>query len=95
MFTHVVLFRLKDRRPESVAASRAVLESLAGGIETLRRLEVGTDVVHSERSCDLALITRFDDMAGFEVYRQHPVHLSVLTHMREAAESSVTVDFEG
>ena len=95
MFTHVVLFRLKDRRPESVAASRAVLESLAEGIETLRRLEVGTDVVHSERSCDLALITRFDDMAGFEVYRQHPVHLSVLTHMREAAESSVTVDFVG
>lgn len=93
MFTHVVLFRLKDRRPESVAASRAVLESLAGGIETLRGLEVGTDIVHSERSYDLALITRFDDMAGFEIYRQHPVHLPVLAHLKEAVESSVAVDF--
>lgn len=94
MFTHIVLFRLKDRSPESIAATRARLESLGHGIETLRGLEVGVDVTRSGRSYDLALITRFDDAAGYAVYREHPVHLPVLAHMHDAAESAVAVDFE-
>ena len=94
MLTHIVLIRLKDRRPERIADTRAQLLSLAHGIETLRELEVGTDITHSERSYDLALITRFDDRAGFEVYRQHPMHVPVLAHMAEAAESTVAVDYE-
>lgn len=94
MLTHIVLFKLKDRRPESITATQEKLASLAQGIETLRGLEVGADVVRSSRSYDLALITRFDDMAGYEVYRQHPVHLPVLAHIQEAAESVVAVDFE-
>lgn len=94
MFTHIVLFKLKDRRPESIAATRAKLAGLTRGIETLCSLEVGVDVMRSGRSYDLALITRFDDKAGYEVYRQHPVHLPVLAHMHEAAESAVAVDFE-
>ncbi|MCA9864950.1 MAG: Dabb family protein [Anaerolineae bacterium] len=94
MLTHIVLIRLKDRRPERIADTRAQLLSLAHGIETLRELEVGTDITHSERSYDLALITRFDDRAGFEIYRQHPMHVPVLAHMAEAAESTVAVDYE-
>lgn len=94
MFTHIVLIKLKDGRPASVAATRARLESLSQGIETLRGLEVGADVTRSGRSYDLALITRFDDAAGFQVYREHPVHLPVLAHISEAAESVVAVDFE-
>lgn len=94
MLTHIVLFKLKDRSPNSMAATRAQLESLAGGIETLRGIEVGTDIVRSERSYDLALITRFDDMAGYQVYRQHPLHLPVLAHIQDAAESVIAVDFE-
>ena len=94
MLTHIVLLKLKDRRPESIAATQEKLASLAQGIETLRGLEVGADVVRSSRSYDLALITRFDDMAGYEVYRQHPAHLPVLAHIQEAAESVVAVDFE-
>lgn len=94
MFTHVVLFRLKDRSPEGIAATRAVLESLGNGIETLRGLEIGVDVVRSGRSYDLALITRFDDRGGYEAYRQHPLHLPVLAHLSEAAEHAVAVDYE-
>jgi hypothetical protein len=94
MFTHIVLFRLKDRRPESIAATRARLESLGQGIETLRGLEVGVDVTRSGRSYDLALITRFDDAAGYAAYREHPIHLPVLAHLSDAAESAVAVDFE-
>jgi hypothetical protein len=94
MFTHIVLFKMKDRSPAGLADTRARLESLATGIETLRGLEIGIDVTRSGRSYDLALITRFDDAAGFQVYREHPVHLPVLTYIHEAAENTVAVDFE-
>lgn len=94
MFTHIVLFKLKDHSPESIAATRADLERMRLAIETLRELEIGIDLTRSGRSYDLALITRFDDRAGFEVYREHPAHQPVLAHMADAAESTVAVDFE-
>lgn len=94
MLTHVVLFKLKDRRDERVAEAKARLEALDGAIPSLRSLEVGTDVLHSGRSYDIAVIARFDDMAGLEAYQVHPAHLPVLDYMREAAEASVAVDFE-
>ena len=94
MFTHIVLIKLKDNRPASVADTRARLEGLSTGSPTLRGLEVGADVTRSGRSYDLALIARFDDDAGYQVYREHPVHLPVLTHIGEAAESTVAVDYE-
>lgn len=94
MLTHVVLFKLKDRSAASIETARDKLEGLAQAVETLRALEVGVDVTRSGRSYDLALITRFDDADGYEVYRTHPAHLPVLAHMHEAAESAVVVDFE-
>lgn len=93
MLTHIVLIKLKDPSPQIIDVTRAKLQGLSG-IETLRGLEVGVDVVRSGRSFDLALITRFDDMAGFQIYREHPIHLPVLAHMAEAAESTIAVDFE-
>lgn len=94
MFTHIVLIKLKDRRPESIAATRAHLERMRLAIETLRELEIGVDVTRSGRSYDLALVTRFDDRTGYEVYREHSAHQPVLAHMADAAESAVAVDFE-
>lgn len=93
MLTHVVLFKLKDRSAAGVADTQARLAGLAG-IETLRGFEVGADIIHSPRSYDIALIARFDDMAGYEVYRDHPIHHPVLAHTREAAEVIIAVDFE-
>ena len=94
MFTHIVLFKLRDRSPESIAATRVHLERMRLAIETLRELEIGVDIMRSGRSYDLALITRFDDRAGFEAYREHPAHRPVLAHLHEATESAAAVDFE-
>lgn len=94
MLTHVVLFKLKDRSPENVARVRAQLETLGGNIPSLREIEIGSDVLHSERSFDLALIARFDDMIGLKAYQNHPVHLPVLALIREAAEQTIAVDYQ-
>lgn len=91
--THVVLFKLKDRSPEAVERTAAVLRSMEGNIPQLRGIEVGVNVVPSPRAYDIALITRFDSLADMEAYQVHPFHQGVLAHMREVMESAVAVDF--
>ncbi len=94
MVTHVVLFALRDPSEANMAATAAVLMEMEGKIPALESIEVGVDVVHSERSFDLALITRFSDWQGLEDYRVHPVHGKVLTHLQRVVLRSVVVDYE-
>lgn len=72
MITHVVFFKLKDRSPESVEQARAKLQNMEGKISELLHIEVGADVIHSERSYDLALITKFNSLEDLKAYNVHP-----------------------
>jgi len=92
MITHIVLFKLIDRR--NAQKARDVLLGMKGRIPQLRHLEVGIDVLHSDRSYDLALVTKFDSMEDMKTYQSHPVHVEVLKYMTSVRESSVTVDYE-
>lgn len=94
MITHVVLFKLKERDEANIAAARDVLRGLEGKVPTLRQLEVGIDVLRSERSYDLALVARFDDLDGLQAYQVHPAHVPVLTYLRAACDAIVAVDYE-
>ena len=94
MITHVVLFKLKDRSPASIEKARSILAGMEGRIPQLRYLEVGTDVLHSERSYDIALITRFDSMEDLAAYQAHPVHVKVAEYIMSVKESAVAVDFD-
>ncbi|AFC30051.1 Dabb family protein [Paenibacillus mucilaginosus] len=94
MLTHIVFFKLKDRQPESVEATAAVLRNMEGKIDVLRHIEVGIDVLHLDRSYDIALITKFDSVEDLQVYADHPVHVEVLAHMKQVLDgTSVCVDF--
>lgn len=93
MITHVVLFKLKDRSPGSVHKARDVLLGLRGKIPQLRYIEVGIDLLHSERSYDIALITKFDSMDDLQAYQVHPVHLEVAKYINSVKDSSIVVDY--
>jgi hypothetical protein len=94
MLTHVVLFKLKDRSPEAIEITRSVLANMEGKIEQLLSIEVGTDVLHLERSYDIALITKFKTLADLDAYQVHPVHQEVIAHMKTVLDgTSVSVDF--
>jgi hypothetical protein len=95
MVTHLVLFKLRDPSPANLTATAAVLEEMDGKVPALESMEVGVDVVRSERSYDLALVTRFQNWEGLEAYRVHPVHGKVLTHLQRVVVSSIVVDYEG
>ncbi|GFZ88071.1 stress responsive protein [Paenibacillus marchantiophytorum] len=94
MLTHVVFFKLKDRSPEAVEITKNVLTNMEGKIEVLRHLEVGTDILHLERSYDIALITKFDSLEDLKSYDTHPVHEAVKAHMKTVLDgTSICVDF--
>jgi hypothetical protein len=93
MFTHVVLFRFHD--PHDAHEARARLLSLVGRVPSLRALEAGVDVLRTERSVDLALITRFDDQQGFADYAVDPVHAEVVAWMKPRIATAAAADFPG
>lgn len=94
MIKHIVLFKLKDRSAENVEATAQVLRNMEGKIAELRSIEVGKDVLHSERSYDIALVTTFDSLQALNAYQVHPEHKKVIAHMNEVRESSICVDYE-
>ena len=91
MLTHVVCFKFGSLDHAHEACRR--LLSLQGQVPTLREIEAGVDITRSERSYDLALITRFDDEAGMDAYQVHPAHQEVVAYIRSVAMGAVAVDF--
>lgn len=94
MFHHVVFFKLKERTRQNAETIRDALEAMRGKIGLLRHLEIGIDELHTERSWDVALITRFDSRADMEAYVVHPVHKVAVAIIAELREASIAVDWE-
>lgn len=92
MVEHIVLFWLKDKA--DVERSAALLNGMRGKIPGLVSINAAPDFVHSPRSCDLCLTTRFETREALEAYRTHPVHLPVQAHMHAVMERSVSADIE-
>ena len=94
MITHIVCFKLKDPTPENIATARDLLLSMQGKIDELRHLEAGADVIRSERSYDVALVTRFDSLDALQAYQIHPYHSgTIIPHMKSVCSAIVAVDY--
>jgi len=95
MITHIVLFKLSDPKPDTIAATRDLLLSMDGKVPQLRQLEVGVDLIRSERSYDIALVTLFDSLDELKAYQVDPYHAgTILPHMRSVCSAIVAVDYE-
>lgn len=95
MITHIVFFKLTNPTAENISVTKAKLLSMDGKIDLLRHLEVGEDIIRSERSYDLALVTKFDSLDALQAYQVHPYHAGeVVPHMKSVCSSVVAVDYE-
>ena len=97
MLTHIVLFKFK---PETTAEQAARLEAglkglpaLISDISDIREFRVGRDVVRSERSYDLGLVSAFADLAALQRYQVHPAHQEVVSLVKALCSGVVAVDF--
>lgn len=89
-----MFFKLKDDSADSIERTAAVLRGLEDKIEQLRSLEIGQDILRTERSYDIALIAVFESLEDLQAYQVHPEHQKVITYMNDVRESSIAVDFE-
>ncbi len=94
MLTHVVLLKLNDRTPENAQKLRDVLLSMTGKIPQIKHMEVGVNVVSSERAYDVALFQRFDSLPDLQAYQAHPDHQDVLKYILAVTATRVSVDYE-
>jgi hypothetical protein len=94
MITHIVLFKLVQTDAASIAAAKTALAGLKGQIPFLRHLEIGVNIVHTERSYDLALVAKFDSLEDLQSYQNHPAHVEVVKYLQGIRQSTVTVDYE-
>jgi hypothetical protein len=89
---HVVLMRFTD--PADAAEAKARLEGLVGVVPDLLSLQVDLDVLRSEASWDLALVSTHADLEGLKAYQVHPAHAAFLEWMRPRLAERASVDAE-
>ena len=94
MFTHIVLFKVKEPTKENLEFLQKTLLSMNGNIKELKQLEVGVDVIRSYRSYDIAIITRFDSKEDYLAYDVNEFHVDkVKKVIGHYLEGSKTIDF--
>lgn len=92
MIKHMVFTRFENPG-ESVPVAREMLEALPAKIPQIVTLETGADVMHSERSFDMALIVTFKTMEDLKIYDAHPEHTKVREYIKPRRTATATVDF--
>ncbi|BCZ49122.1 stress responsive protein [Clostridium gelidum] len=94
MFTHIVLFKAKEPTEENLEFLEKTFLSMDGNIKELKQLEVGIDVVRSDRSYDIAIITRFESKEDYLAYDVNEFHVEkVKKVIGSYIEVSKTIDF--
>ena len=95
MVKHIVCFKLTDNSPAECEKAKEVLLSMVGKVPSAKKIEVGIDFLHSNRSYDVILMVDVEDREALEVYANDEYHCSVVKkHMHAVCEKSVTVDYE-
>ena len=94
MFTHIVLFKAKEPTKENLELLEKTFLSMNGNVKELKQLEVGVDVIRSDRSYDIAIITRFDSKEDYLAYDVDEYHVEkVKKIIGSYIEKSKTIDF--
>ena len=94
MVKHIVCFKIKEEYKNRIPEAKATLLSMEGNVPMLKKIIVGVDFLHSERSYDLILETWFETKEDLENYQVDPYHVSVVKKlMHEIREASVAIDY--
>jgi len=94
MFTHIVLFKAKEPTKQNLEFFEKTFLSMRGNVKELKELEVGIDVIRSDRSYDVAIITRFDTEEDYLAYDVDEFHVEkVKKALAPYIEASKTIDF--
>ena len=94
MLIHIVCWKYKTETDEAIRRRHVEqLRALPDRIACIRTFEVGSDILHLERSFDTGLVAKFADRNGLDEYTDHPEHQAVAALGKQIAERVVSVDF--
>ena len=95
MIKHVVCFKIKEEYKNRIEEAKTTLLSMKGNVPTVLDINVGIDLLHSERSYDIILEVWLGSMEHLAVYQQDLYHCTVVKPlMHEIRCASVAVDYE-
>ncbi len=97
MFRHAVMLRWTDTATaEQRDAVPPALATLPPQIPEIRSYQVGVDAgLAGSGNYDLVIVADFDDVAGYETYRDNPVHQDMIARfIRPILESRAAVQHE-
>ena len=99
MIRHVVMWKFKDlaegkTKAENMEWVREHLYALMPVISEIKRMEIGFDIMGTDMSMDLMLLTEFDTVQSMKIYAEHPEHLKVSAYVRKVIETRVVLDCE-
>ena len=92
MIRHTVLLRFTDAGDATEA--KTLLDGLLGAVPELLSMQVDLDVLRTEASWDLALVSTHADLEGLKAYQVHPAHVAFLEWMRPRLAQRACVDAE-
>lgn len=94
MLTHIVCWKYKaETTAEQRAEHIAKLRNLPNVIPNILNFNVGSDILHLERSFDTGLVATYSDRDALEAYNVHPAHQEVVAVGKAISEKVVSVDF--
>ncbi len=93
MIQHIVFTKFADPAT-CVPKARELLMALPEKIPEIVTLVTGADVLHSDRSYDMALLVTFRSLEDLHAYDTHPAHAEVRKYIRANRTASATVDYE-
>lgn len=101
MIRHIVMWKFAEKaegktREENLDLVKSMLTALyeSGKVEGLRRMEIGKDVLHSDMSYDMVLLTEFDSMDALKAYKVFPDHVKISEYVKLVRTARATVDCE-
>ncbi|MGA0877770.1 MAG: Dabb family protein [Ilumatobacteraceae bacterium] len=82
MFRHVVMFKWQPGTgANEIERVRQRLDELPRAIPEISRYRHGPDAGVNQGNFDYVVVGDFDDVAGYIVYRDHPVHKQLITEV--------------
>ena len=94
MLIHIVCWKYKPETTEKQREEHiAKLKNLPNVIPNIISFDVGSDILHLERSFDTGLVAKYPDRAALDFYTTHQTHQEVAHLGKQIAEKVVSVDF--
>ncbi|MCB0952388.1 MAG: Dabb family protein [Microthrixaceae bacterium] len=96
MIRHIVLLRLESTcTAADLQGIVDALRALPEQIPAIRSFQAGSDAGLSEGNVQLCAVADFDDVAGYESYRDHPAHKQVIAdHIKPVLVERTAIQVE-